>query len=1052
MINQFQLNIISAFFLPAVFLLCLNVFAQNDWENPKLVSRNTLNPHAYFIPSSSEKEALQKTISPYILSLDGIWKFNLVNTPAERPLNFQDDKADISQWKNIQVPANWQVEGFDTFIFTDVEYPIPPNPPFVPASYNPVGSYKRTFIVPQTWKGKNVSIHLGAVNSFFYIWINGKFVGLSKDSKTPAEFDISSFIKDGENSVSVQVFRFSDGTYLEGQDMWKLSGIERSVYLIARPKTAIIDFRVNGGLTADYSNGVLTGDILFNNTLTDGQTVEIKLLDDAKAMSVVWSTVLDLKTAKTAHIETTISHARQWNAEHPELYTYIIDYKDKNGSTIESFMQKVGFRSVEIKNGFFQINGVTIKIKGVNRHEHDAKTGKVITVESMARDIQLMKQYNINAVRCSHYPNREEWYELCTKYGIYVVDEANIECDGMSFSDLKTLSDKPDWALAYLDRTKRMFERDKNFTSIITWSLGNESGLGNNFQQTYDYLKSVDNTRSVQYEPARKLSYTDIVCPMYKTVDFMLDYVKEHRIKPMIQCEYAHMMGNSGGNFADDWALIYKHEQLQGGFIWDFSDQTFKRKDAKGNDIWGYGRDMGQVGSTSDTSFCADGLFTSERSPHPQAFEVQKVYQPVSFEPISLSGNRFIVKNRFDFTNLSDYIITWKITAEDKIIQQGTLAALDVAAHQTKELTIPYIKITPEPGFEYFFWIEVKTGKADLSLPKNYRIAWEQFKLPDYTPVQKTTLVTSPSLNIEQHDSIIKISANKAAVSFNTKTGLLTSFLVQGTETLKDGFRPNFWRAATDNDIGYSMQIYRPMWQFTGKDIQVKYFQAKALNAQQYQVAVSYYLAQVDAMYIVNYIFLASGDLQVDLNFKAGNKSYPDLPRLGMRVLLLNEFDKVTWLGCGPFDNYQDRNTASAIALYTMPVDSMFHPYARAQESANRTNVRWMAMCNKDGLGLMAIGKPYLNTGALHFDMHDMDYDRHLKVNKHGGSFTAKDFIWWDIDDKQMGVGGDDSWGSQPHSEYSIPYKDYTYSFILRPVNAKSNLTQVAKTTYELKN
>ena len=936
-----------------VIIVCLLLFtnkirAQNDWENPQLVSRNAIAPHAYFIPYCSEKEAIQKTTSPFIQSLDGIWKFNLVNSPQERPLTFQDDKTNISLWKNIKVPANWQVEGFDKFIFTDVEYPIPPNPPFVPTDYNPVGSYKRYFHIPPTWENKNIYIHLGAVNSFFYLWINGQQVGLSKDSKTPVEFDITSYLKSGENSVSIQVFRFSDGTYLEGQDMWKLSGIERSVYLVARPKISLIDFKVQAELDSTYKNGVLTSDLFFNNISTNGQTIEIKLLDDHQNMSVIWqsSTVI---TNKTIHLETTIPQVRSWNAEHTELYTYIINHKDKTGQVIESFIQKIGFRTVEIKNGFFQINGVTIKIKGVNRHEHDSKNGKVITVENMIKDIQLMKKFNINAVRCSHYPNMEEWYELCTKYGIYVVDEANIECDGMSFSSLETLSDKPNWTAAYLDRTKRMFERDKNFTSIITWSLGNESSVGENFQQTYTYLKSVDKTRPVQYEPARKLAYTDIVCPMYKTLDFMLDYVKEHRAKPMIQCEYAHMMGNSGGNFKDDWDLIYKYEQLQGGFIWDFSDQTFKQKDENGNSIWAYGRDMGQVGSTSDTSFCADGLFTSERTPHPQAYEVQKVYQNISLEPIPLSNNQFIINNRFDFTNLNQYQLTWKIVGENKIIQQGQLPILDLAPHQKTELAIPYSKINPEPGVNYYLSIDAKTLHSDLSLPIGYCIAHEQFKLPDFIPVSKSSLQTLPALQISKNDSILKITSSNATICFNSKTGMLTSYLISGKEILKEGLRPNFWRAATDNDIGYSMQIHRKMWQFTDSNMQLKSFESTNIDKHHNQIKINYYLPQVDATIKIDYLFSASGDLKVDVDFKAGHKNFPDLPRLGLRLLLQNEFDQATWLGCGPYDNYQDRNYAADIAIYQMAVDSMFYPYARAQESGNRTNVNWMALCNKNG-------------------------------------------------------------------------------------------------------
>ena len=1026
------------------------VLAQNDWENPSGVSLNTTPPHVFFIPNASEQEALENKASSFIYSLDGLWKFNLVNSVDKRPLHFQDDSANLLLWKEIKVPSNWQVEGYDKFIFTDVEYPIPPNPPYVPTDFNPVGSYKRSFIIPEEWKLKNVFIHLGAVNSFFYLWINGRYVGFSKDSKTPAEFDISPYLRKGENTVALQVFRFSDGTYLEGQDMWKLSGIERSVYLIARPTFAIADFRVNASLDTNYKNGLLDVAIIFTKgtIIPEGQSLEIKLLAQADVKQVTWSHTAKNITTADIHIKTGIPNVKQWNAEHPDLYTLVITQKDKKGNCIESIVHQIGFRTIQIKNGFLLINGVQVKIKGVNRHEHDMLNGKVITVESMIRDIKLMKQYNINAVRCSHYPNAEEWYKLCAQYGLYLVDEANIECDGMSLTPLKTLSDNPEWKAAYLDRTKRMFERDKNFCSIIIWSLGNESGLGENFQATYNYLKSVDSTRPVQYEPAHKTTYTDIICPMYKSLDFMQSYVKEHHHKPLIQCEYAHMMGNSGGNFADDWDLIYKHEQLQGGFIWDFSDQTFKRTDPHGNPIWAYGRDMGYVGATSDTSFCADGLFASDRSPHPQAYEVQKIYQNITFEPIVFSSNALKVNNRFDFTDLNEYLIHWQIVSDGVAIQQGILPSIQIAPHQSGEIIIPYNSIHATPGSEYFLMLEVKTVKESMGIPANYTIGSQQFKLPVYVPVEKTTLSSFTPLKVEQSDSTLILKASKASICFNKKTGILTSFKAGEKEVLKEGLYPNFWRPATDNDIGYSMQIYQVVWQYAYKSMQLKSFKTTLLNKQQVAVAIDYYLPAVDVYYTINYVFSSSGDLRVEVFFKTGTKSLPDLPRLGMNLLLQNEFTEVSWLGRGPFDNYADRKSASSIGVFNMPVDSLFHPYARAQESGNRTDVRWMALCNKEGTGLMVIGIPYLSTGALHFNMHDLDYDRNLKVNKHGGEFTAKDLIWWNIDYKQMGLGGDDSWGSHPHSEYSIPYKDYHYSFTLRPVQAKDELVKLSKKTY----
>lgn len=1018
----------------------------NDWENPQLVSQNAMQPHAHLIPFSKEQDALQKNTSPFILSLDGLWKFQLANNPSERPEDFYKNNFDVSKWNNIRVPANWQVEGYDKFIFTDVEYPIPPNPPFVPKDYNPVGSYKRAFTVPVKWMGKNVFIHLGAVNSFFYLWINGHYIGLSKDSKTPAEFDISKFLKKGDNSVAIQVFRFSDGTYLEGQDMWKLSGIERSVYLIARPKLSVYDFFVKAGLDKDYKNGLFDLKVSLNNLPAknqSSQSLQVKILNDED--QVIYQQQSKLTSTKEFNFSHTFENIKSWNAEHPNLYKLIINHLDEKGNVIESISQNIGFRTVEIKHGLLLVNGVAIKIKGVNRHEHDMYNGKVITVESMVNDIRLFKQYNINAMRCSHYPNRVEWYELCDKYGIYLIDEANIECDGMSLSPIYTLTDKPDWKAAYLDRTQRMFERDKNHCSIITWSLGNESRWGDNFVATYNYLKASDNTRPVQYEEARDNPYTDIICPMYKSLNVMQEYVKEWHERPFIQVEYAHMMGNSGGNLKDDWDVIYKYPQLQGGFIWDFCDQAFKRKDKNGRDIWAYGRDMGVVGNTSDTSFCADGLFAADRTPHPQAYEVKKVYQNISFEPISLTNNTFRISNRFDFTNLNQYNFHWYIKADGKIIKQGDTGDIDIAPHQSKAIVLNISGVDIKPVTEYFLHIEAKTKQGTELIPKDYIVAWEQFELPWHQVAMIKAATNYPGLQQSDNTQEIKIFNDKFSVSFNKQTGWLQSYTHQSNSFIKEALKPYFWRAATDNDIGNSQQIRCAVWQHAADDARLDSFTINTISEQQTEVRAAYYLPQVDARYFVQYFISAKGDVRVHINMKAGDKSFPEMPRFGMRVILNPTFENVTWLGRGPFDNYCDRKDAAAVDIYNMPADSLFHPYARAQESGYRTDVRWMALIDKNGNGLMTVGAPTFSTGVLHFDMNKLNFNRDSSGNNHGGSMSNDDLIWWNIDYKQMGVGGDNAWGAKTHSEYMLPYGDYEYSFSLRSVSVNDNLIDKAK-------
>lgn len=1018
--------------------------AKNDWENPELPRKNAIEPRAYFVPNSSEAAAVQNQPSPFEMSLNGTWKFKIVKTPAERPLDFFKSSFDVSGWKNIKVPANWQTEGFDTYIFTDVEYPIPVNPPFVPHDFNPVGSYKKEFSMPEKWNDKNVFIRLGAVNSFFYLWINNSYVGFSKDSKTPVEFDITDYLVPGKNSVALQVFRFSDGTYLEGQDMWKLSGIERGISLMARPKIAVRDFFVKATLDSNYQNGIFDLSVQLNQapSANTNQFLQIKLTDDLTGKTI-FSKLQKLSKAEFK-FQTIVNNVRQWNAETPNLYTLVINHVEGKGKIIEAIAHKTGFRTVEVKHGLFLVNGRAIKIKGVNRHEHNMYTAKLISSEEMVNDIKLMKQFNINAVRASHYPNAEEWYSLCDKYGLYVIDEANIECDGMDFSPLKTLSDKPEWKASYLDRTARMFERDKNFCSIITWSLGNESRFGENFIATYKYLKGKDGTRPVQYEAGQSTPYTDIIAPMYKSLNVMMEYVKEWRQKPFIQCEYAHMMGNSGGNLKDYWDLFYKYDQLQGGFIWDFSDQTFKIKDKAGRDIWAYGRDMGNVGATSDTSFCADGLFAADRTPHPQAYELKKVYQPVHFEPVPFSDRTIKIINRYDFTNLNRLIFNWSITADGRTVAKGPLPQtnLDPGGTSIIKLTIPSIDV--QPATEYFLNIEARTQMANELLPASFCVAAEQFRLPWYQQTPARPLSNNQLKQAEINGQVF-FEGKDFTVSFNRQTGWLDGYQLNGSAVIQQPLEPHFWRAATDNDIGNSQQIRCAVWQHALKNAKLDSFVIKQKNVHHWQIITQHYLPEITAKYRIVYDIHSDGDVEVNAEMIAGNVPLPEMPRFGMKMILNKEYDRAIWLGRGPFDNYIDRNYAAHVDIYQMPADSLFHPYARAQESGYRTDVRWVGLVNEGGEGLMAIGDSLISTGILHFDMNRLDFDRNARENNHGGSMINDDLIWWNIDHRQMGVGGDNAWGAKPHAEYLLPYKNYTYSFRLRPVMRNENIIEKAK-------
>ncbi|SHF80086.1 glycoside hydrolase family 2 TIM barrel-domain containing protein [Pedobacter caeni] len=1015
-----------------------------DWENPLIPSQNAVKPHAWFIPYPG-KQAMSQQSSPYLKSLDGLWKFKLVNNPSERSDSFYKNTEETSDWSAIKVPGHWQTQGYAKFIFTDVEYPIPATPPFVPKQDNPVGQYQREFMIDAGWDGKQVFVHLGAVNSFYYLWINGQYVGFSKDSKTPTEFDITQLLKKGKNTISLQVFRFSDATYLEGQDMWKLSGIERSVFLIARPKFHLSDFALKATLDESYKNGKLNLDLAFNKAAgkADKGTVELKVFDPEtpdvhlykaqKNIGAVSGQTTSSGIATTLNFSANFPGVKTWNAEHPNLYILEISHLDQKGKLIEIIRHDIGFRSVEIKNGLFLINGKAIKIKGVNRHEHDPVNGKIVTEAGMIEDIKVMKALNINAVRASHYPNTERWYSLCDQYGLYVVDEANIECDGMSFTPLKTLSDKPEWKAAYLDRISRMYERDKNFTSIITWSLGNESGFGGNLMAGYDWLKAKDTSRPIQYEATKDERYSDIFCPMYKSITVMENYVKEWRKRPLIQCEYAHMMGNSGGNLKDDWDLIYKHPQLQGGFIWDFSDQTFSKKDDKGNAIWAYGRDMGTVGLTSDTSFCADGLVAADRSWHPQAYELQKVYQNVNFEAIDLQHYVFKLRNRFDFSTLEGYQIKWFIKGNGTLVASGTVDGLSVDPQSEKEFRLNVPSFEPKAGWEYLVSFEVFTKKAAALVPAGFKIATEQFLLPVKTP-QAAWYANRTKLKTKESTAVITFDTDTIHIGFNKKTGLLESYQILGKELIKAALVPHFWRAATDNDIGNSMQIRAKVWQTAFDGVELRSIENKSLSKETNVLKTVHELPKLKLSILTEYTIKGDGSINVRYHLKTSDQKFPEIPRIGMRLILNPDYDQVSWFGRGPFDNYSDRNYAAHIDLYRMPADALFHPYPRAQESGYRTGVRWMTLANKAGIGLSAVGAPEISSGVLHFDMKHLDFDKDAKVNVHGGSMTNEDLIWWNIDAKQTGVGGDNSWGAEAHPQYRLPYRDYTYSFTFRPV------------------
>lgn len=1038
-----------------------------EWENERVNQINREPIHAHFVPYASERAALQQDVSESRrYNLGGRWKFHFSKNPASRPAAFYEEGFDVSGWKDIEVPGSWELQGFDAPIYTDTRYPFPAEPPHVPTDYNPVGSYVTTFTVPEALKGEEIILHFGGVESAFYCWLNGQFVGYSEDSRLPSEFLIDKYLKPGENKLAVEVYRYSDGSYLEGQDYWKYSGIERDVMLIGRPAVRVRDFEVKADLENQYQDGVLDVTVaLDGRRAVGGATVQLKVLDGTKEVASARLTASG-KADTLLHFRKHFPGVRRWTAETPELYTLVLNTLDKKGRLTESFTQRFGFRKVEMKHGMLHVNGTPILIKGVNRHEHDMHRGRTISTESMVEDIRLMKQFNINAVRCCHYPNREEWYELCNEYGIYLVDEANIESHGMEAHPDGTLANHEGWEIPFMERMSRMVERDKNVTAIITWSLGNESGYGKHFETIYHWTKQRDPSRPVQYEGGGVKGLSDIYCPMYGRIWLLRQWANQRQDRPLILCEYAHAMGNSVGNLQDYWDLIYKYDNLQGGFIWDWVDQTFQIKDAKGNLIQAYGGDMGFVGIVNDSNFCANGLVAADRSLHPHIWEVKKVYQYLHFEGVPFTKDRVKITNRHDFLSSDVYVYDWTVKADGRVVAEGKWDVPSIAPHDWAVVTVPMPAFETDADTEYFLTLSARTKKATPLVPAGHLAASRQWLLPvgKGLPVSSRTesrmgagasegrAVSGAAagmgrVTVKETSEAYTLEAGEASVVFSKADGEISSYRIGGKEYLKSGLRPNFWRPLTDNDVANGMSERCATWKEAGARRVLNHFSVEPAAEGAWAVVTAYYgLPEQASTVEVKYTVYADGVIKTEFSFTPGKKELPELPRVGMCMVLRGEFDRMSWLGRGPQENYWDRKSGADVDLYRATVWEQFHPYVRAQETANKCDVRWAALQNASGEGLMigAAGQP-LGVSAWNFPMEDLYYVPSSVKHIHGGSLQKKDMVWLNIDARQMGVGGDNTWGARTHPEYTITPSGQRFAFYLIPVSGKTDLPAAAK-------
>mgnify|MGYP000537501081 FL=1 len=1020
----------------------LATMAQHDeWKNPEINAVNRAPMHTnYFAYSSSEEAAkADKENSSNFMTLNGIWKFNWVKNADARPTDFYRTDYNDKGWGQMKVPGVWEMNGYGDPIYVNVGYAwrsqYKNNPPYVPIENNHVGSYRKEIIIPAEWSGKEIFAHFGSVTSNMYLWVNGKYVGYSEDSKLEAEFNLTKYLKPGKNLIAFQVFRWCDGTYLEDQDFFRYSGVGRNCYLYSRNKKYIQDIRVTPDLDSNYTNGTLNVALNLNGS----GTVELNLTDPA-GKSVATAQV-NGNGQKSVVMD--VSNPEKWTAEAPNLYTLTATLK--NGSnTLEVIPVKVGFRKIELKDGQILVNGQPVLFKGADRHEMDPDGGYVVSRERMLQDILRMKQLNINAVRTCHYPDDNLWYDLCDQYGIYVVAEANIESHGMGYGK-ETLAKNPSYKKAHMERNQRNVQRGYNHPSIIFWSLGNEAGYGPNFEQCYTWIKNEDKTRAVQYEQAGTNEFTDIFCPMYYDYDACKKYSEGNIDKPLIQCEYAHAMGNSQGGFKEYWDLIRKYPKYQGGFIWDFVDQSNHWKNKDGIDIYGYGGDFNKY-DASDNNFNDNGLISPDRRPNPHAHEVGYFYQSIWTTPGDLSKGEIKVYNENFFRDLSAYYMEWQLLANGEVMQTGVVQDLNVAPQQTATLKLNLNTEKICPCKELLLNVTYKLKAAETLMPAGSTVAYDQLTIRPYTAKalelknQKASNldIVVPVIKDNDHNYLI-VEGENFIIEFNKHNGYLSRYEADGMQLLNPGAQltPNFWRAPTDNDYGAGLQHRYAVWKNPGlKLTSLK----QSIENEQAIVQAEYEMKAVKGKLFLTYVINNEGAVKVTQKMEAGKEEkVSDMFRFGMQMQMPENFNEVEYYGRGPVENYADRNHSTLIGKYRQTVAEQFYPYIRPQETGTKTDLRWWKVLNISGNGLQFVGDAPFSASALNYSIESLD-DGVQKDQRHSPEVAKAPFTNLCIDKVQMGLGCVNSWGTLPLEKYRVPYQDYEFSFILTPVRHKVNM------------
>ncbi|MDR9855880.1 beta-galactosidase subunit alpha [Paenibacillus sp. VCA1] len=1011
-----------------------DIMQERDWDNLGVLERNRVKSRAYFIPFPDREGALSydRGSSPWFKSLNGIWKFDFAEGPELAPRHFYEQEFDVSGWDDIRVPGHWQLQGYGHPHYTDLYYPFPVDPPHVPND-NPTGSYVREFELPSHWDGRHVSIKFDGVDSAFHLWLNGAFVGYSQGSRLTSEFDLTPYLKSGVNRLAVRVYQWSDGSYLEDQDMWWMSGIFRDVYLISEPSSVrIADFRVVTELDAELANAVLSVRTDINGEDAGGK-VRLQLLDrtGAELLSAekTWS--------GEAHAEFNLPVSKPvlWNAESPYLYHLILTVLDSRGQVTETVAQRVGFRRIEVKDGQFLVNGKAILLKGVNRHDHHPDTGRTVTLSTMLEDIKLMKRHNINAVRTAHYPNDPRFYDLCDEYGLYVMEETDLETHGFEpLGNISRLSDDPAWKEAYVDRVRRMVERDKNHPSVIFWSLGNESGFGCNFRAMSAWCKEHDPTRLVHYEEDREAEVCDVVSTMYSSVEKMEGFGQmEDHPKPHILCEFAHAMGNGPGGLRAYFDVFDKYRRLQGGFVWEWIDHGLSRRTADGKADYAYGGDYGDV--PNNGNFVIDGLIRPDRTPSPGLIEYKKIIEPVRVDLIE--AGRIRITNRYDFIGLDHLQAHYSVTADGRTLQSGVLALPQVAPGESCEVEVPLRDVqtqtVAEPDAER--WLNIGfTLAADCDwAPQGHEVAWAQFALPAAAPAEpKAAAASAESLSASEEGRMLTIGNDAFRMTFDRLKAGIDSLKFGGKELIRRGPRLNFWRAPIDNDM-YVLADWRKA-HLDRLSERIDGFCWERLDDSKVRVTWNSRIAPPVHDWgfrcAVSYTVSGSGLVVIDVNGTPEGTPPSMLPKIGLQLEIPGDMEHVRWYGRGPGESYSDSKEAGKFGVYRNTVDGLFTPYVYPQENGNRTDVRWVSIADESGIGLLAAGAPVIEFSARRYSDSDLEAAQHMS------DLVPREFITLNLDYRQNGLGSN-SCGPAQSPEHAVKPEPFRFRILLQAYMAE---------------